>query len=166
MNSFQHVIFDGALQLECMSSDESDVESGADGIFRTRGYLWRSSRLTRLYYILDDEDKADRLTKPKRGVGRKERYPGPPKDGFHLPPQGVATWMISKRWIKASRLRYADLPNILNQVVKDPPGFNWDHFDALGDESAEEDLQTFHPQHSLTLQHNSGSASSLNYALV
>jgi hypothetical protein len=150
-----------------MSSDESDVESGAAGIYRTRGCLWRSSRLTRFYYILDNEDKADRLTRPKRGVGRKGRYPGPPKDGFHLPPDGVATWMISKRWIKASQMRYTDLSNLLSKLVNDPPGFNWDQFDVLGDESGEDELQTFQPQQSLLpLQHNSGSTSSLNYALV
>jgi hypothetical protein len=159
------MIFDGAFQPECMSSDESDVDSSAgypSGILRTRGCLWRSSRLTRFYYVLDDKDEADRSTKPKRGVGRKGRYSGPPKDGFHLPPKGVATWMISKRWMKASQMRYTDLPNTLNELVDDPPGFNWDQFDVLGDESDEDELQTFHPQ----LQHNSGSTSSLNYAFV
>jgi hypothetical protein len=159
--------FDGAFQPECMSSEESDADSSPSGVLRTRGYLWRSSRLTRFYYILDDKDDADRLTKPKRGVGRKGRYPGPPKDGFHLPPKGVATWMISKRWVKASQMRYTDLPNTLNELVDEPPGFNWDQFDVLGDESDEDELQGFHSQHSSTqLQHDSGSTSSLNYAFV
>lgn len=165
---FEHVTFDGALQLECMSSDESDVESGAaysSGIYRTRGCLWRSSRLKRFYCILDNEDKADKLTKPMRGR-KKERYAGPPKDGFHLPPQGVATWMISKRWIKSSQMRYTDLSNILSNLVNDPPGFDWDQFDILGDESGEDELHTFQPQQSLSLQHNLGSTSSLTYALV
>jgi hypothetical protein len=64
--------------------------------------------------------------------------------------------------MKASQMRYTDLPNTLNELVDDPPGFNWDQFDVLGDESDEDELQTFHPQ----LQHNSGSTSSLNYAFV
>jgi hypothetical protein len=129
-----------------MSSDESDMESDAahsSGVLRTRGCLWRSSRLKKFYFILDDEDKVDRLTKPKRGVGRKGRYPGPPKDGFHLPPKGVASWMISKRWIKASQMRYTDLSNALKKLVVDPAGFNWDQFDEVGDESGEDELQTF-----------------------
>ena len=162
---FEHVTFDGALQLECMSSDESDVEAGASGILRTRRCLWRSSRLARFYCMLDDEDKADRLAKPKRGAGKKERYPGPPKEGFHLPPKGVATWMISKRWMKTSQMQYADLLTTLEKLVDDSLGFDWDQFDALGNESDEDELQTF--QHPLTqLQHNSGSTSSLNFALV
>ena len=163
---FDHVTFDGALQLECMSSDESDAGSGA---LRSRGYQWRSTRLKRFYGILDDEDKMDRLARPRRGVGKKERYPGPPKDEWYLPPKGIATWMISKQWVKASQIQYSDLPDALAQCVDEPgEGFDWNHFDVLGPESDSDEPQTYHHQQTLAqLQHRAGSTSnSLNYAIV
>lgn len=171
VDTFEHVTFDGALQLECMSSEESDQDASAPspGMLRTRGFLWRSSRLTRFYGTLDDEEKADKFYKPKRGLGKKERRTGPPKEGFHLPPKGVATWMISRRWVKASQMQYPDLPEVLAKLVLDPPGFDWNQFDALGEESdiSGDELQTMDGHHSYAPpQHLTSSTSSLNYALV
>jgi hypothetical protein len=158
-----------------MSSEESDFEddtpgsSRPSGILRTRGYSWRSSRLQRFYSTLDDEEKADRSMKPKRGVGKKERCTGPPKDGFHIPPKGVASWMISRRWINAAQATHPDLTDVLKKIVVDPPGFDWNQFHALGEESEDsdddhhttQDLDSQNPQ-----QHYPNSNSSLNYALV
>ncbi|KAF9464408.1 hypothetical protein BDZ94DRAFT_1256373 [Collybia nuda] len=171
---FEHVIFDGALQLECMSSDESDFgdEVGSSirssGILRTRGCLWRSKRLVTFFGILDDEERTEASSKPKRG-GKRERLSGPPKDGFHLPPEGVASWMISRRWVKASHARFPDFPDTLMRLVQDPPGFDWDHFDFLGEESEDsaDESQTYNNH---GLQQNSvvhhTSTSSLNFALI
>ncbi|RDB22541.1 hypothetical protein Hypma_010034 [Hypsizygus marmoreus] len=170
VDAFQHVTFDGALQLECMSSEESDQEGPrSSGMLRTRGYLWRSTRLKRFYSVLDNEEKVDKSSKPKRGSGKRERCTGPPKEGFHLPPQGVATWMISRQWINATQLQYPDLPDALSKLVLDPPGFDWDQFDALGEESdvSGDELQTIDGQHPyLHSHHHAMLSSSLNYALV
>lgn len=138
IDAFAHVTFDGALQIECMSSEESDQENDvvspySPGILHTRGHQWRSTRLIRFYNMLDEEEKT--IFRPKRGVGRKERSTGPPKEGFHLPPAGVAAWMISRRWIKRSRVQYSDLPEVLRKRVQDAPGFDWDHFDMVGEDS-------------------------------
>ena len=94
-------MFDPALQVECMSSEESDGEEpDAAGemmqVFRTRGLPWRSSRLRKFYASLDDHGELN--GKPRRGVGRRTRREGPPKDGLSVPPKGVSSWMISKRW--------------------------------------------------------------------
>ncbi|KAK2466118.1 hypothetical protein APHAL10511_001760 [Amanita phalloides] len=141
--TFEHVIFDGALQLDCMSSEESEDESGnesskTNGPLRTRGYAWRSTRLIQFYCILDDEERVEKSAKPKRGIGKRDRCTGPPKDGFHLPPKGVATWMVSRKWIGAAQRGLPDLPETLSKLIVDPPGFDWEHFEALGMESGEE----------------------------
>jgi hypothetical protein len=127
-----------------MSSEESDCEGDSHSsqpsvVFKTHGYAWRSSRLLRFYTILDDEEKSDSASKPKRGVGKKERQVGPNKEEFILPPKGVATWMISRRWYKTSLITHKDLPQALEKLIDDPDGFNWDHFHDLGDESVDED---------------------------
>jgi len=147
------VTFDGALQTECMSSEESDVEldpetSQSTPILRTRGYTWRSTRLLRFYSKLDDEDES--TLKLKRGVGRKERRVGSTKEEFLLPPQGVATWMISRRWYKSSLATHSDLPGTLSKLIIDPVDFDWLHFHELGEESADEEVPT--PYH--TDQHH------------
>ncbi|KAG6911232.1 hypothetical protein DXG01_003099 [Tephrocybe rancida] len=137
VNALQHVIFDGALQLECMSSDDSGDEgtgSRSSGVLYARPHQWRSSRLKRFYSILDDEEKADKEMMPKRGVGRKERYVGALKE-FSLPPERVATWMISRRWIMAWQMKYPDLTSRLSKQIEDPTGFEWENFDVLGEES-------------------------------
>ncbi|CAA7259645.1 unnamed protein product [Cyclocybe aegerita] len=152
--TFEHVTFDGAMQPDCMSSEESDIEqdplsSQPCPVLRTRGHAWRSSRLVRFYCILDDEERLDTSSKPKRGLGKKERRVGPLKEEFTLPPQGAATWMISRRWYKASLASRPDLPNILNKLINDQPGFDWEHFHDLGEETVDEDeavVQHQHPQ--------------------
>lgn len=157
MQAFEHVIFDSALLLECMSSEESDFEidpvsSQPTAILRSQGYAWRSTRLLRFFSALDEEEKADMSTKPKRGVGRKERRAGPPKEEFSLPPQGIAPWMISRRWYKVSLNAYPDLPETLNKLIADSLEFDWTNFHDLGEESADSEdeeaaiqQQTFNP---------------------
>ena len=57
VGAFSQPTFDGALQQECMSSEESDGEEPAPAggsaetvqAFRTRGLSWRSARLLRFY---------------------------------------------------------------------------------------------------------------------
>ncbi|KIL70175.1 hypothetical protein M378DRAFT_156244 [Amanita muscaria Koide BX008] len=185
--AFEHVIFDGALQLECMSSEESDEDhAGIPGasksdILRTRGYAWRSSRLIQFFCILDDEERSDKMTKPKRGVGKKGRCIGPSKEGLHLPPKGAATWMISRKWLSSVQAEQPDLPDILSKLVLDPPGFDWDHFDVLGLDSDAEgqehngrdmrghEMQNVHMQQLDMIQMGRTQypgTSSLNYALV
>ncbi|KAG6880363.1 hypothetical protein C0992_007774 [Termitomyces sp. T32_za158] len=136
VEALEHVIFDGALQLECMSSDDSEDDNGSrpPGMLYTRGHQWRSARLKRFYDILDEEEKQDKHSMPKRGLGKKERCIGAPKD-FALPPGRVASWMISKRWIKDSQARYSDLSTVLRKRIEDPPGFDCKGFDVLGEES-------------------------------
>lgn len=164
--AFEHVTFDGALQLDCMSSEESDFEidpvsSQRSAILRSQGYAWRSTRLLRFFSALDEEEKVDISTKPKRGVGRKERRVGPLREEFCLPPQGIASWMISRRWYKASLNIHPDLPEKMSKLVVDPLGFNWTHFHDLGEESADSEdeneavqqpMQTFNPDsHSMNI---------------
>lgn len=140
---FEHVTFDGAFQQACMSSEESDFEAETQTpesipVIRTRGFSWRSSRLLRLYDILDGEERTDSSSKLKRGVGKKERRKGPPKDEFVLPPEGIATWMVSKRWYKASLMTHPDLPTLLNKLIVDAPGFDWFNFHELGEDSEDD----------------------------
>jgi len=143
IEAFEHVVFDGALQVECMSSEESEIEEdpvagSRTSVLRIRRLPWRSTRLQRLFDILDEEDKADNSQKPRRGVGRKERSQGPPKEGVFLPPQGVATWMISKRWICEMQASHLEVLTRLKDIVLDPVGFDWSQFHALGEESEDE----------------------------
>ena len=152
---FEHVTFDGALQVDCMSSEESDYEldphsSEPCPILRSHGYAWRSTRLLQFYYMLDEEETKTYGNKPKRGQGKKERRVGQNKDEFVLPPQGVATWMISRRWYKASLATHQDLQHALKKVIVDPEGFDWALFHDLGEESVDEDEVA--PQQPQTLQ--------------
>ncbi len=149
---FEHVTFDGAFQPDCMSSEESDFEvepqtSESVAIFRTRGSSWRSSRLLRLFDILDGEERNDTSPKIKRGVGKKERRRGPLKEEFVLPPKGIATWMVSKRWYKASLTVHSDLPTLLNKLIVDTPGFDWYNYHDLGEDSSDEQDINAMPQH-------------------
>jgi hypothetical protein len=142
---FEHVTFDGALQQDCMSSEESDTELDPQSaqsvtILRTHGYAWRSKRLLRFYEILDEEERTDSSAKLKRGVGKRERRVGSLKEGFSLPPEGTATWMISKRWYKSSLTTRPDLSTLLGKRITDTPDFDWPNFDELGDESSDEDV--------------------------
>lgn len=140
-----------------MSSEESDCETDASGsrenTLCTRGYAWRSQRLVRFYSILDVEAPS----KLKRGVGKKERQIGPLKEGFHLPPKGIASWMISKRWMKAARQEHHDLPNILRKLIEEPAGFEWRRLEILGEGSEDDSDPRPSPssqiQPQTTLQH-------------
>lgn len=141
MAVFEHVTFDGALQIECMSSEESEVEED-DGsgtrttFFRIRGFPWRSLRLQRFFDALDEEDRVDNTQRPRRGVGRKERFPGRVKEGILIPPKGVASWMISKRWMEMMEGSHGgEVVGLLKEVVVEPVGFDWGRFDMLGEES-------------------------------
>jgi len=144
MAAFEHVTFDGAFQIECMSSEESEVdEDAATGMrttfFRIRGIAWRSLRLQRFFDVLDEEDKADNMQRPRRGVGRKERIPGLPKEGMLVPPKGVASWMISKQWIHLTQRSHEEVLCMLKEIVVDPAGFDWGQFhNILGEESDHE----------------------------
>lgn len=111
-------------------------------VLRVRGLPWRSSRLLRFYATLDAEESAEQMllmsNKSRRPLARKERCIGPPKDGFIMPPQGVACWMISRRWVRENQDAHPDLGQLLKELVSDPPGFDWQSFDALGEESEDE----------------------------
>lgn len=133
MAAFEHVTFDGALQIECMSSEESEVdeETGTTS-FRIRGFTWRSLRLQRFFDALDEEDKVDNTQRPRRGVGRRERMRGPAKEGILVPPKGVASWMISKRWVRTMEGSHGEVVGMLKEVVVDRAGFD---VDVLGEES-------------------------------
>lgn len=125
--------------MECMSSEESasDDESGSSSVYRIRGLPWRSTRLRNFYNMLDEGDQADKNSRPKRGAGRKERCLGPPKEGFFMPPKGVASWMISRRWSNLLQTTNPELVELLKDLVVDPPGFDWSQFLALGAEESE-----------------------------
>ncbi|KAF9247344.1 hypothetical protein BU15DRAFT_84857 [Melanogaster broomeanus] len=140
IEAFEHVTFDGALQIECMSSEESEVEEDSmngsrSTLLRLRGFPWRSLRLQRFFDSLDEEDKIDNAQRPRRGVGRKERFAGPPKEGFLLPPKGVSSWMISKRWMNVMQTSHAEVLGMLKDLVVDPVGFDWSRFHVLGEEN-------------------------------
>ncbi|KAH9938263.1 uncharacterized protein B0H18DRAFT_966294 [Fomitopsis serialis] len=143
---FSHPAFDGALQQDCMSSEEScDDDDGLQTkhkVLRIRGLPWRSLRLQRFYALLDEEDQADKSSKPKRGIGRKERHVGPDKDPHILPPMGVSRWMISKRWIRHLQCTRADLAQAVMTVVSVSDGVDWNECAILGAESDDDaDLQ-------------------------
>lgn len=157
---FAHSTFDPALLPECMSSEEScdeyyhspDHTHKSQLLLLTRSPAWRSSRLARFYALLDAEDAAEQYQLDSVGVGvssagnkarrlppRKERRVGPPKDGLVMPPQGVAPWMVSRRWVKETRESRPDLEAMLEGlIVHDTLGFEWDKFDVLGEESEDE----------------------------
>ncbi|KAI0327783.1 hypothetical protein GY45DRAFT_1327227 [Cubamyces sp. BRFM 1775] len=123
IDAFAQPVFETALHQDCMSSEESDGEYVEDGekvqVFRTRGPSWRSARLVRYYAILDDQDRLEKSMKPKRGIGRRIRREGPPKDGLFLPPKGVARWMVSRRWLQETEAMRPDLVDALRDLVVD-----------------------------------------------
>ncbi|KAJ7283938.1 hypothetical protein C8J57DRAFT_1054359 [Mycena rebaudengoi] len=173
LNTFEHVTFDGAMQIECMSSEESDFDEADADLsaplrpLQTRGYAWRSSRLLRFYAVLDIEEQAETSSRPKRGVGKRGRITGPPKDGFHLPPKGVASWMLSRRWVYSAQVQHPDLPNILEKLVVDAPGLDWTRFSELGPETdAEDENMNNHQHNTLPPQLHHYTTSSLHCALA
>ncbi|KAJ4478283.1 hypothetical protein J3R30DRAFT_3890102, partial [Lentinula aciculospora] len=134
---FEHATFDGALQLECMSSEESDddADTSQPKLVYTRGYLWRSNRLLRFFHALDQEDMAV----PKRGSTKMNRAIGTPKESIGLPPKGVSSWMISRRWIRATQVKQPDLPEALESLVSGSPDLPADTVYQLGEESEDDD---------------------------
>lgn len=165
MDEFSHATFDGALHLECMSSEESDDEQSSETlVLRVRPLPWRSSRLVRLYQTLDEEHQL--MNKPKGGAGKRERFTGPMKEGYLiLPPKGVSYWMVSKRWLRRMSTVHKDLEDWLKPLLVDTPGFDWDACN-LGEETDDEYLTDHQPySHSPVIQHSLGNSSSLQYAL-
>ncbi|KLO15883.1 hypothetical protein SCHPADRAFT_848902 [Schizopora paradoxa] len=146
---YSNNFFDAAFQMECMSSEESssDVEdeevySDDDrpkGILNIRCLAWRSSRLQKLYELIDEREEFERSQKPRRGVGRKDRRFGQPKDGNPLPPTGVRKWMVSKKWFRESQSRSTHVANILKDSVLDDGEAAWMSLAPLGPESDYED---------------------------
>ncbi|KAI0638065.1 hypothetical protein C8Q77DRAFT_1153750 [Trametes polyzona] len=123
LGAFAQPAFEAALHQDCMSSEESDGEYVEDGekvqVFRTRGPSWRSARLRRYFAVLDDHDRAEKSFKPKRGVGRRVRREGPPKDGLFLPPKGIVRWMVSRRWLQETEATRPDLVDTLRELIVD-----------------------------------------------
>ncbi|OBZ70084.1 Vacuolar protein sorting-associated protein 52 A [Grifola frondosa] len=111
MDMYAHSTFDGALQPECMSSEESGEDL----------------RLQRFLAILDEEERVELITKPKRGTVRKERCIGPPKDALCMPPKGVAGWMISQRWMRELQHSRPDKLAKLKDIVVETPDFDWEN---------------------------------------
>ena len=172
-HAFTHATFDCAMELDCMSSEESD-EDTKQGVIKekalvVRGIPWRSHRLLKFYSILDEDDRLDKSMKPKRGLGRRDRNEGPPKDSLTIPPKGIASWMISRRWLREVQIAHPEVLRAVQELVYDPPGFNWTKFDALGYETDDERI-TIDP----TVQHGTQFAShstafpssTTSYALV
>jgi hypothetical protein len=140
--AFTHATFDGAMELDCMSSEESDDDSkqssAKDKVLIVRGIPWRSNRLLKFYSVLDEDDRLDKSTKPKRGSGRRGRNEGPPKDNLTFPPKGIGRWMISRRWLRNMQIAHPEVLQAVQELVYDPPGFDWTKFDALGYETDDE----------------------------
>ncbi|KAI0004910.1 hypothetical protein BJV74DRAFT_805659 [Russula compacta] len=140
--AFAHATFDGAMDLDCMSSEESDDDSklGAtkEKALVVRGIPWRSNRLLKFYSVLDEDDRLDKSMRPKRGLGRRDRNEGPHKDNLTFPPKGIASWMISRRWLRDVQIAHPEVLRAVQELVYDPPGFDWTKFDALGYETDDE----------------------------
>jgi len=179
--SYSHAAFDGAFQLECMSSEESEdgsvprdqLQPRSSGrapksaILRVRGLGWRSSRLVTLFHILDEtgqNDPALSSTLP-RGDKGKQKMTGETKDTnkagtLVLPPKGVSTWMISRRWLRRASIVHGNLGSLLGGLIVEHPGFDWRAGTVMlghGSETEEE------PRY--RMQYNN-SSSSLQYALA
>jgi len=172
--AFVHATFDGAMELECMSSEESDDESKQnatkDKVLIVRGIPWRSNRLLKFYSVLDEDDRLDKDMKPKRGLGRRDRNEGALKDSLTFPPKGIASWMISRRWLRSIQIAHPEVLHTVQELVYDPPGFDWTKFDVFGYETDDERV-SIDPN---TVQHGvqyaphplAFSSSTTSYALV
>jgi hypothetical protein len=130
------------MELDCMSSEESDDDSKQSATKEkaivVRGITWRSNRLLKFYSILDEDDRLDKSTKPKRGFGRRDRNEGPPKVNLTFPPKGIASWMISRRWLRDVQTAHPEVLRAVQELVYDHSGFDWTKFDALGYETDDE----------------------------
>jgi len=167
--------------LECMSSEESEDGSVSgdqpqqrssgrapkSAIIRVRGLGWRGSRLVKLFHILDEvgqNDPALSSTLP-RGDKHKQKMMGEAKDTNHagtfvLPPRGVSSWMVSRRWVRRANLTHSDLGNTLRGLIVEHPGFDWQIGTVIpGQESDTE-------EESMYLMQQYNSFSSLQYALA
>jgi len=176
-HAFAHPTFDGAMELECMSSEESDEDSKlgvtkdkVPKVLKVRGIPWRSNRLLKFYSVLDEDDRLDKSMKPKRGLGRRDRNEGPPKDGLTIPPKRVASWMISRRWLRDVQTVHPEVLRAVQELVYDPPGFDWTKFDALGYETDDErmTIDSNAPKHGaqFALHSSAFPGSTTSYALV
>jgi hypothetical protein len=167
LSAFAHATFDSALQMRCISSDESNSDaencvSEADADARTAAFIshpppWRSRRLGQLYKTLDEaatlNDKSSRTR--ARGAGRRSRVAGAPRQapatsshGVVLPPAGLPSWMISKRWRKDASGRLKNAGRLLGAILQDrKDDFDWQTFDLLGSESESESEDASQPAH-------------------
>lgn len=130
-----------------MSSEESSeeetevvgssatTEKPSFGYLRIRVLAWRSSRLQELYRTVDEHEQLTRESKPKRGVGRKDRHLGAPKDGNPPPPMGTPRWMVSKRWLRQA---CAVNPQIADLIKEESETTITNLLPILGDESDNE----------------------------
>lgn len=145
IDALSHSTFEQALTQECMSSEESsdEFEESVDAagaivnipILRIHGFAWRSSRLTHFYAVLDADDDGARPRKPTNG---KRRQAAAPRDEAALPPEGVGSWMISRRWMKKQEMARPGFRDALQGRINDTPNFDWSSFDMLGVESGDE----------------------------
>ncbi|KAI6130396.1 hypothetical protein EDD16DRAFT_1541964 [Pisolithus croceorrhizus] len=127
MSVFEHVTFDGALQLDCMSEDPTSGTRTV--VLRIRSCPWRSLRLQRFFDILDREDKVATAQKPRRGVGRKERYRGPSKEGFLLPPKVLLAGWSASGWMTMIQASHSE---VLDKLKDIPHMSEW--AEHIGDE--------------------------------
>ncbi|KAI5123430.1 hypothetical protein M0805_006135 [Coniferiporia weirii] len=149
-------LFDAAFQMECMSSEESDEGEGdepdgyasSDGerlpahkVLNIRYLAWRSSRLTQLFHAIDAREEVERSAKPKRGVGRKDRRMGAPKDGNPFPPKGVSRWMVSKRWLWEASATSSRIAELLRDIVLPNGDDDSAVVSGIGNESEDEDVR-------------------------
>lgn len=131
------------------SCDDNDIGGNEGGrpqdrrkVLRIRKLPWRSLRLQRFYAMLDDEDLADKSTKPKRGNGRIERIIGPAKDPSVSPPMGTSRWMVSKNWVRLIQCTCPNLVQVAVALASTPDGFDGNECAVLGNESDDDaDLQ-------------------------
>ena len=179
--TYSHPTFDGAFQLECMSSEESEDGSiprelpqprstgraPKSAVIRVHGLGWRSSRLVKLFHLLDEVGQNDPTLSSAlpRGDKGKQKMTGETKDTnragtFVLPPKGISFWMISRRWLGRANMVHRDLGNLLRELIVDRPGFDWRLGTAiLGHESETEEESRYRMQHY-------NSSNSLQYALA
>lgn len=157
---------DGSVSGEQPQS-RSSGRAPKSAIIRVQGLGWRSSRLVKLFRILDEVGQNDPVlsaTLP-RGDKGKQKMTGDTKDmnkvgALVLPPKGISLWMISRKWVKRANLVQRDLGNVLRGLIADHPGFDWRIGTAmLGHESETEEESRYRMQ-----QYNS--SSSLQYALA
>jgi len=149
LSEYSASFFDAAFQMDCMSSEESsegeeDEEAGSDddhpkGYLKIRCLAWRSSRLQKLYELVDEREEFERSQKPRRGIGRKDRRLGEPKDGNPLPPIGIFKWMVSKKWYRESQSHSTHVASLLQECVLEDGETAWMSLAPLGPESDYED---------------------------